>query len=339
MGSTSRRCDNTLLAHPQRIWAITPRFRVPLSTTGTGLSLAGITPSGSLESVPVFSTTRTPGAGLDLLAAAAAATSGGGTRVSTPLVARPGPYNPAAAIPAKVAKRILDLEFVEMAEVALDDDLQQTPGRPLAPARLPITEISQWVERFSVMAALLTSRFPDKAPELFAYQAAIVRAERNYEGKRWVTYDRQFRREALARKDLNWSVLDPRLYNEAFTGRARAIARCSYCLQDDHQSTACPKNPNRPMFGFFPDLAMWHPQQHAPSHAYSNSGQSPGQEICRRFNEGKCKKPADRCRYKHYCSICPGQHPAFECPRRAAGRNRSPPRAVPRAPPAQGQRY
>ncbi len=55
------------------------------------------------------------------------------------------------------------------------------------------------------MAATLSARFPSKATELFAYQATIIRAERNYEAGRWVSYDRQFRREALARKDLNWS--------------------------------------------------------------------------------------------------------------------------------------
>ena len=84
------------------------------------------------------------------------------------------------------------------------------------------------------MAVILTTRFPEKAPEFFAYQAMIVRAERNYEGNRWVVYDRQFRREALARKDLNWSVPHSRLYNKAFTGRARAIPRYTFCLQDDH---------------------------------------------------------------------------------------------------------
>ena len=71
------------------------------------------------------------------------------------------------------------------------------------------------------MAAILCTRFPHKASELLAYQAAIVRAERNYEGTQWVSYDRRYRREALARKDLNWSVPDPRLYSEAFTGRAK----------------------------------------------------------------------------------------------------------------------
>ena len=76
------------------------------------------------------------------------------------------------------------------------------------------------------MAATLTTRFPEKAPELFAYQVQIVRAEKNYEPGRWVVCNHQFRREALARKDLNWSVMDTRLYSEAFIGRPRVIPYC-----------------------------------------------------------------------------------------------------------------
>ena len=115
-----------------------------------------------------------------------------------------------------------------MSEVTLDDDLLQIQGRPLVPAYHPIMVISQWVERYSVMAALMTSsHFPNKTPELLAM---IVQAEWNYEGKWCVTYDRQ---GALARKDLNWSVLDPRLYNEAFTGTSHSKVHI-YCLQDNH---------------------------------------------------------------------------------------------------------
>ena len=47
------------------------------------------------------------------------------------------------------------------------------------------------------MATILATRFPEKAPELLAYQAAIIRAERNYVGKQWVACDRQYQREAL----------------------------------------------------------------------------------------------------------------------------------------------
>ena len=206
-----------------------------------------------------------------------------------------------------------------MSELTVTDDLPQTPGRSAAPARLPITEISQWIERFSLMAAILCRRFPDKAPEFWAYQATIVRAERNYEGKRWVSYDRQFRREALARKDLNWSVTDPRLYNEAFTGRAKSIARCNFCLQDDHAGMYCPHNPHRPMFGWLPDPSAWASPLQNPTASVNPKLSS--LEICRRFNEGRCKQ--QRCKYRHACSTCQGAHASVECGFKQ-GRSRSP---------------
>ena len=203
------------------------------------------------------------------------------------------------------------------------------------------------------MAATLVTRFPEKAPELFAYQASIVRAERNYEPGRWVSYDRQFRhealarrdlnwsvpdprlyseaftggREALARRDLNWSVPDPRLYSEAFTGRARAIPRCQFCLQDDHTEPYCPRNTDRPWLNWFPDIPSPRPQQPPglPPRTGPPTRQRPLAEQCRRFNEGRCR-PA-RCHYTHACRDCRGPHPAVSCvPTQAltSGRSRSP---------------
>ena len=135
----------------------------------------------------------------------------------------------------------MELEFVEMAEIAAEDEPQVS--RSTTSSRPPITNISQWVERFLVMAAILVLRYPSKATEFLAYQALIVRSERNYEGHQWVLYDRQYRREALARHDLDWSVINSRLYNEAFTGRAKSIPRCPHCLSDDHTGSTCSKNP------------------------------------------------------------------------------------------------
>jgi len=85
------------------------------------------------------------------------------------LLSATGPYNPAAAISIKTSKKVLYLEFVEMAEISADDDLQAA-GRPSSSARPPIVNISQWLEQYAVMAAILTTRFPEKTPELFAYQ-------------------------------------------------------------------------------------------------------------------------------------------------------------------------
>ena len=86
-----------------------------------------------------------------------------------------------------------------------------------------------------------------------------MRAERNFDGRRWVAYDWCYRREALAQKNLNWSVPNARLYNEAFTGYARSLPRCSFCLGEDHQAQVCPRNPHRPWFGWLQHPVASHP--------------------------------------------------------------------------------
>ena len=68
----------------------------------------------------------------------------------------------------------------------------------------------------------------------------IIRAARNFKGMAWVAYDHQYQRETLAQRDLNWSSCIAHLYNEAFTGRAKAIPRCQHCLSETHGSLACP---------------------------------------------------------------------------------------------------
>lgn len=95
-----------------------------------------------------------------------------------------GPYNLAAVLPQKAAKKILDLEFVEMSDIAPDNLPVNVPGQPPLPACPPVHNISILVEKFSVLPALIASHFPEKAPELFADQASIMHAERNFYRRR-----------------------------------------------------------------------------------------------------------------------------------------------------------
>ena len=46
----------------------------------------------------------------------------------------------------------------------------------------------------------------------------------------------------------------------------RHLVRCFWCLEDDHTEAACPKNPHRPVFGYFPDAMTWMPRQPYPLH-------------------------------------------------------------------------
>ena len=288
----------------QTAFSFVPGFTLPFTLptfTGSGGPASG---SYSLPSLTVggCSTTQPSSASI-------------GSPVTSTLTCG-GPYNPSAVLPPKVAKKILELEYVEMSEITGDDLPTPMPGQPPLPARPPVQNISVWVEKFSIMAALIASRFPQKAPELFAYQASIVRAERNFADRRWVAYDRCYRREALAQKSLDWSMPNARLYNEAFTGHARTIPRCSFCLQEDHLARACPRNPNRPWFGWYSSPSAVPSQQ---------AGQL--QELCRRFNNGRCKQPAFNCRYAHRCAECGGPHSRLSCSRggqRGSARPRSP---------------
>ena len=221
------------------------------------------------STIPHFTPSGGSGTGLDVLASAALSANPGNdlvpptsTGLATPQdklagLHTPGPYNPAASLPPKVVKKILALEFVEMAELRADVWPEDTspadsPTAPRRSSRPPVTKIKTWLECYARLAAVLVTRFPEKAPELWAYQSTIVKAAHSYEGATWVAYDRQYRRQMLARKDLNWSVPDSRLYNEAFTGRVRTVPRCQHCISEEHDSSSCPQNPNPPRPGLVP---------------------------------------------------------------------------------------
>ncbi len=100
--------------------------------------------------------------------------------------------------------------------------------------RGPITDILVWIECYSSLVSILALRYPEKTPQFKAYQRTIVRAQTSFTGEVWVTYDSCYRRKASITKSLDWGTVDFTLYNETFAGRAKAIARCHYCLSEHH---------------------------------------------------------------------------------------------------------
>ena len=130
----------------------------------------------------------------------------------------------------------------------------------------------------------------------------------NYDGANWVAYDRQYRRYMLARKDLNWSTPNSRLYNEAFTRRAKVVPRCPHCLGDDHGGATCPHNPAPLVWSWLPDLR----QLHVPVQQQLLGGHTQ-LAVCRNYNDNRCR--FSRCQFMHVCQDCLGSHPAVFCPR------------------------
>ena len=158
-----------------------------------------------------------------------------------------------------------------------------------------------WVECFSILAGVLTTRYPQHAQDFFAYQKTIVHASRSFAGGHWVTYDLCYRRRAAATKSLRWSLIDFTLYNETFTGRAKQMLRCRYCLSEHHASSEC----------------LYAPDPSLPTNrlAQFSSGSRPSRsQICPLFNSRNGNQCRFRpCKFLHICSGCQEPHPGSTC--------------------------
>ncbi len=177
----------------------------------------------------------------------------------------------------------------------------------------PVSDILLWAECYATMVSVLATKYPQKTPQLMAYQRTILKAHRAFTGEGWVTYDTCYRRKAALMKSLDWGVVDFTLYNETFTGRAKVLPRCRHCSSEHHPSHAC---------SYAPDQAT--ESQQAPSR--SRPARSP-MPICQLYNG----KHGDRChfspcKFRHVCRECQGTHPACNC-----GKRRQPPSSRPRS--------
>ena len=176
------------------------------------------------------------------------------------------------------------------------------------PRKRPVTDIGTWVECFSVMAAIITLKYPEKAPQLFSYLRMITRASLTFEGPALVSYDAQFRRRAAFGKSWDWGTVDSSLYNECFTGRAKVKILCKHCLSDSHTDCQCP------LAAQVPSQASQTPTPPAKTR-FPSLGQTRSVELCGLFNKpsGNCCTFSS-CRYAHICSLCHlGPHPASTC--------------------------
>ena len=155
------------------------------------------------------------------------------------------------------------------------------------------------------------TRFPINPPT-FAHSAGQPGGQNTFESTAWAAYNVAYRRQAANQRTLDWGVLDSGLYNDAFTGRAKAIPRCSYCLADTHHSRDCPDAPGgKQGDAGIPGEAKLTRTGPRP---VAGSAATASVEICRLFNSpggNCCKYP--RCRYAHLCHSCHAPHPVVEC--------------------------
>ena len=272
-------------------------------------------PASVLRGLPTFSLSN------PMLANAARTTSSVTPILATPVLSAIAPDKTvprSLSLPSKLVKKIVDLEFIDMAELVPDswryqeEEPNKCCHQPKCHRRGPVTDILLWIECYSTLIEVLGSSYPSKTPEFMAYLKTIVRAHRSFTGEGWVTYDTCYRRKAAAVKTLDWGQVDFTLYNETFTGRAKEVNRCKFCSSEYHSSVDCV---------FAPEVK----KKSMPPHTRYEANR-PANYACHLFNN----KEGNRCRFSpckfvHSCSECRGPHPASQC-----RYNRPPPSKVPR---------
>ena len=123
-------------------------------------------------------------------------------------------------VPAKLAKRIQDGQFIEMGEllpevlrgpIPYDDDHQKSSKSKYR----ELDGIIDWIQIFSLYIAIVCRSQPHRITDLLDYQTLIITSHMQFPDFSWATYDREFHQQADATSAPEWLVLDNILWNLA----------------------------------------------------------------------------------------------------------------------------
>ena len=228
-------------------------------------------------------------------------------------------------VPRKLAERIRAWEFIDMGELlpefwAPRPDEKEGDQASSARRKRPVTELKMWLQCFAIYVAVISGKHPEVVPELMSYMVSIIRASEDYTGLAWVRYDAAYRRQAAANGNKLWSRINPSLFSLCFTGKAQTTSRCDLCLAASHGTRECalaseadPDLPSRLKAVESAMAVFAHTGPVQPPERRLSGSQRRGQDdISRVWNERRCY--FKRCRFRHVCASCMGNHPVVECP-------------------------
>ena len=216
-------------------------------------------------------------------------------------------------VPAKLVKKITRGEFVDMAEL-LKDNIEAERRRLAlegefsqghigqAMCRREVPDLMSWLQCFSLYAAVVASKFPDKARELWAYQATMISEFRRCGGGGWRLYDAAFRQHISSLESADFSKINQGLYSTTFLAYGGKGQFCQSCMQSDHTHEECALHPNRavPVIHIKESMGTGGREEARPPR--SQDRKRPYKGACFAWNDGRCTAPF--CRFNHVCSRC-----------------------------------
>jgi len=243
----------------------------------------------------------------------------------TPIAATPFILSEALpVVPPKLVKRIVRGDYIDMAEM-LSDNMELERRRALAESegianvkqsgRREIPDVLSWLHCFSLYAAVLCTRYPDKAKQLWAYQALMITETRRCGGRGWRLYDTTFRQQLTSLETADFAKLNDSLYATTFLAYGTKRQCCPNCLLPDHSAEECALYNPRPMAetGIAPvGSVMRGGYEEKPVKGGEWRRKRSRRGACYAWNDGKCG--AQHCQYDHVCSRCYGDHKRPMCP-------------------------
>ena len=174
-------------------------------------------------------------------------------------------------------------------------------------AKRLIPDLGIWIQCFSLYAAIILTKQPERATSLLLYQASITKLSQKFKWPSWIIYDNSFRQEAADCAKQDWSKIDPSLHAQCFTGMSiSAEGWCSLCHSVEHLKHNCPLNPQEP-------------QSVKRPFSQPSAGSAPKRykewpPICKKYkkHDGHCEF-MPKCNYRHVCWKCFGPHPETTC--------------------------
>ena len=125
------------------------------------------------------------------------------------------------SIPHKTVVGITSGQYIDLATLLTPQQPSPVPiisvdGRvvltaPPRPSRR-LTDISDWLQAFTMYTMVVVSYAPHHAVDLLAYQLLTLRTSKQFQGLAWRDYDEAFRRDAAARAVPDWSRMHVELY-------------------------------------------------------------------------------------------------------------------------------
>ncbi len=224
-------------------------------------------------------------------------------------------------VPAKLVKRILKGDYVDMAEL-LKDNMEVERRRAQVEGdgsqgqlmhrgnRREIPDMLSWLQCFSLYAAVVGSRYPEKSQDLLAYQALMIGEHRRCGGRGWLLYDAAFRQQITSLEAVRFAHLNQSLYATTFLAYGMKAQCCPNCLMADHSLEECALNPSRAMQVVRLREAGLESREVA-RRADKGRRTTPKKGACFAWNDGRCTSPY--CRFEHACSKCHGDHRRAAC--------------------------